>query len=499
MARFHHGCAFSESEVAAEAAAGSTTTGHVLTAADQPAAEQSRFGFLFQELQKNNSALLTEDGITIDNLIALGEAMADTSKDTALNNSTLPAVFTYFGQFIDHDIAWEKGTKDITEVSEIKPWDPEQVKAIVNKRTGSLDLDCVYGDSTFEVPLDADGNLALDFIGSSSSIPPNKGFKNDVPRTKPSNSPLTDRVARIGDPRNDENTIISQLHVAFLHAHNKLMRNHSFANARSELVKLYQTIVVEDYLTRIIRPDVFKQVRDDPKLFHDGSCMPVEFSAAAFRFGHTMIRTSYALNRNFDEEDERLGLAMLFEMPPSTYPNLPGSWIIEWPFFLDGSLNLARQINTRMVEPLSLLKDSPNNPFKKFPRLAVRDLLRGYIFRLPTGQSIAREIVAKGIGVSEAEIITGNQFENLVPPAQWEVLTNSEFHEKTPLWFYILAEAAKQKKEDPNHDYLGPVGSYIVASVFMGLLSKSKDSILHHGNSNVGSRLSDLFRLGGVL
>ena len=486
MPRFHHGCAFNEGEVAAEAVAVGTTAGHVLVATAQPAAEEeSHFGFLFPKLQEKNDALLTPHATTVEKLIELGEAMADTS-DGDSNNSTLPAVFTYFGQFVAHDIVWEKGTKDITAVSEIKPWNRAQVEAIVNKRSGGLDLDCVYGDSTFEIPLATDGKLKVDFAALSAPIPPNKGYDNDVPRTS--------RVAQIGDPRNDENTIISQLHVAFLHAHNKLMQNHSFADARTQLVQLYQRIVVDDYLTKIIRPDVLFKVRAKPELFHDGSFMPVEFSAAAFRFGHTMIRTSYALNRNFDGETERLGLAMLFDMPPPTYHNIPASWIIEWEFFLDGGLNLARQISTRMVEPLSLLMDSPNNPFKNLPRLAVRDLLRGYIFRLPTGQAVAREI-----GVDGKEILTGNTFQDLVPTSQWNVLSNSEFLEKTPLWFYILAEAARQKNEDRENDYLGPVGSYIVASVLLGQLFKSKDSVLKHGESAAKSTLSDLFRLGGLL
>lgn len=493
MPRFHHGVAFNEGEVAAEAVAGSTTTGHVLATAPAPPAaeEQSRFGFLFSELQKKDNALLTPSATTVEKLTELGIAMADTAKDTATNNSTLPAVYTYFGQFVAHDITWEKGTKDITADSKINPWEPEQVKAIVNKRSGCLDLDCVYGDSTFEAPLAADGTLELGFAASTASIPPGKEYENDVPRTGYSKN----FVAIIGDPRNDENTIISQLHVAFLHAHNKLMKNHSFADARSELVRLYQTILVEDYLKRIIRPDVLSPILADPKAFHDGSFMPVEFSAAAFRFGHTMIRTSYALNLNFDGEDERVKLANLFDMPPDPYSNIPANWIIQWEFFIDGGLNFARQINTRMIEPLSLLDpQSPLNPFKDEKRLAVRDLLRGYIFRLPTGQSIAREI-----GVNNAEILTGNKFESLVPPSQWNVLSNSEFLEKTPLWFYILAEATRQKKEDPAHDYLGPVGSYIVASVLMGQLFRSKDSILQLGKSLIGSKLSDLFRVAGLL
>jgi hypothetical protein len=488
MPRFNHGCVFRDISTEAAVATPIAST----SAAAQPAPEQTRFGFLFRELQKDK-ALLTTGDETVTQLIALGEAMYDNGNKPG--DSSLPAVFTYFGQLIAHDITWEKDTPEITSDAGIQPWKPEQVEAFVNKRSGSLDLDCVYGDATFQLPLTADGKLKVDNVAHSSCRPPNKGDRNDVPRTK---FPDTDRAALIGDPRNDANTIISQLHVAFLHAHNNLMDNEpaadpgtKYAGARSKLVRLYQTIVLEDYLKRLIHPDVLSMLRARPDSF-DKAFMPIEFSAAAFRFGHPLIRSSYALNQNFEREGERLSVTEMIGMPPSTYHNLPEGWIIQWERFVDGGENLARPITTRLADPLRALKDTPDNPFKRRPQLAVRDLLRGYIFRLPTGQSIATEL---GL---EQEIVTADDFRRVVPESQWNVLSNSEFLEKTPLWFYVLAEAAREKERNPAHDYLGPVGSHLVGGVLMSLLHKSKNSILQNGNSPLGSTLKDLFRLAGV-
>jgi hypothetical protein len=255
-------------------------------------------------------------------------------------------------------------------------------------------------------------------------------------------------------------------------------------------VQLYQTIVVEDYLKRIIRPDVFAKFRERPDLLYTGRFMPVEFSAAAFRFGHTMIRGSYELNLNLSN----LHLEKLVGMPPLTYDHLPMGWIIEWEKFVDGGSNRARQISTQMVEPLSLLKD-PNNPFNDQKSLAVRDLLRGYIFSLPTGQAVAKLIGA------EQETLTAADFQRLVPETQWNVLSNSEFLEKTPLWFYILAEAVREKEKErhPDNDYLGTVGSHLVAGVLMGLLARSTNSVFQNGPSRLGTTLTDLLRLAGVL
>lgn len=498
MPRFHHGCPYSHPDDGSDTVV-TTPSAHVSAAAAQPAPEkETRFGFLFRGLQDpkldNNPALLTEQQKTVDDLIALGSTMDDTPGNNALD-STIPAIFTYFGQFIAHDITWEKGTPDMGNAAEIKPWNAAQVAAIVNKRSGALDLDCVYGQPPFEAPLE-NGRLQIGRATLTAGLPPGKSVRNDVPRNKHIPAPAAlvpepeeSRAAIIGDPRNDANTIISQLHVAFLHAHNNLMaQNNTFDEARTKLVQLYQTIVVEDYLERIIRPDVLTKFRKEPDLFYKGGYMPVEFSSAAFRFGHTMIRNSYEMNLNFS----KLHLEKLIGMPPMAYDQLPMSWIIQWEHFVDHGSNKARQISTQMVEPLSLLQDLPDNPFKTQKSLAVRDLLRGYIFRLPTGQAVANLIGA------QQEILTSDDFKQL-PESQWTVLSNSEFLEKTPLWFYILAEAVREKKRDPDNDYLGVVGSHLVAGVLMGLVFNSTNSVLKNGNSPLGTKLSDLLRLARVL
>ena len=495
MSRFHHGCAFADTNAKTETFV-TASTAHAAAAA-QPATEEqpaaTHFGYLFPE---DEAALLTPGSETVEKLTALGIAMEDTDKEDT-SNSLLPSIFTYFGQFIAHDISWEKGTKNMLSAADIKPCEREQVEAIEDKRTGNLDLDCVYGDATLAPPLESDGTLTLGLVAHSSCRPPHKDDHNDVPRKKYSSVPEEDRAALIGDPRNDENTIISQLHVAFLRAHNNLMKeseDHSFEAARTKLTQLYQTIVVEDYLTRIIRPDILAGYHARPDLSYNESFMPVEFSAAAFRFGHAMIRNAYALNLNFEKQGQGLQLPLLFTMPPTAYHNLPESWIIEWERFIDGGSNLAHRINTRLVEPLAKLKtNSPNNPFQTQPRLAVRDLLRGYIFRLPSGQYVAR-----AIGV-ENEIVTADEFQALLPASQWNALSDSELLEKTPLWFYILAEAKREKEKNPDNDYLGAVGSHLVGGVLMGLLYRSTNSVLKNGKSPLGSTLKDLLRLAGVL
>src|SRR5262249_50101369 len=114
-------------------------------------------------------------------------------------------------------------------------------------------------------------------------------------------------TAVIGDPRNDSNVFVSQLHVAFLNFHNYVVarekeKAHAGAFERAQrLVRWqYQWIVRHEYLPKIVEPSVIKNVeKEGRRFFHWNGphpFLPVEFSVAAFRFGHSQIRESYQIN-----------------------------------------------------------------------------------------------------------------------------------------------------------------------------------------------------------
>jgi nucleoid-associated protein YgaU len=85
---------------------------------------------------------------------------------------------------------------------------------------------------------------------------------------------------------------------------------------------------------------------------------------------------------------------------------------------------------------------------------------------------------------------------------QVDALMAGGFRDRTPLWFYILAEAKHHGGER-----LGPLGSLLVAEVLIGLVRRSEDSILSVPNwvpslpsSTPGTfELADLFRFAGVM
>lgn len=253
---------------------------------------EGRFGRMFWNLPvfKPSEATLT----------ALADVMEQPSGD--VENDSLPAGFTYLGQFVDHDI-----THDASSSLE-RVRDPD---ALVNFRTPRFDLDSLYGRGPVDSPFlykrgtfELLSGLVMDDNGNSLEN------QDDLPRN-------SEGVALTGDPRNDENTFVSQLHLLFIKFHNKVVQEKQEAGFEGDdllkevqrLVRWhYQWIVVHDYVKRIVPEDVFNSILTTdsktgfPKietLFYnlDGEpYMPVEFSVAAFRFGHSQVRSQYDLN-----------------------------------------------------------------------------------------------------------------------------------------------------------------------------------------------------------
>ncbi|HEX5691440.1 MAG TPA: heme peroxidase family protein, partial [Roseiflexaceae bacterium] len=490
------------------------------------------FDFLFPTLQRNPDNLLPEARETRDNLVRLGQTMRDSNPADPSGNSRIPALFTYFGQFVDHDITLEAVSAALDTLLDpnLVPTSLADIRTnLRNARTATLDLDSVYGAPAPRDPAQPRKLLLGTVTPLGSDVlpftrPAGKDDRNDLPREPRSDDRFHDRAALTGDPRNDENTIISQLHVAFLRAHNTLIdQGHSFRRARRILRQHYQHIVLHDFLKNIADPQIVDDILRTGTQFYDALrdpfFMPLEFSVAGFRFGHSMVRGAYDFNVNFkvsvSGETRPATLGQLFTFSalsgqlgfgPGT-DTLPDNWIIEWENFVDTStgINLARRIDTQLVEPLFQLRDELGQQLPgDGARLAVRNLLRGYLLRMPTGQAVAREMQEQLSGVREIPVLTPAQIEAAAAnPEQAQVLRDGGFLERTPLWFYILAEAAALA--DGNH--LGPVGSTLVAEVLVGLVGRSKDSILQARNwsptlpsAEQGTfTLADLLAFAGVL
>jgi len=238
-------------------------------------------------------------------------------------NSNIPVGYTYFGQFVDHDITFDPAS------SLMRKNDPN---GLINFRTPRLDLDNVYGRGPDDQPYlydpDDKAKLAIGEIAGRPELP-------DLPRFR--------GRALIGDMRNDENSIVSQLQLAFLLAHNTLVgrartahpgaeASEIFEIARKSLRWLYQHIVWNDFVPRVavnaVHEGALKLVNtsDGRKVWECGledvyqwknqPFMPVEFSVAAYRFGHSMVRKSYQTNapeRGFVDSDGNRIFVTIFD------------------------------------------------------------------------------------------------------------------------------------------------------------------------------------------
>ncbi|MFN2578863.1 MAG: heme peroxidase family protein [Pyrinomonadaceae bacterium] len=456
---------------------------------------ETRFAYLFPELQ-TPGALLPEVPEMRARLIRLGDSMIEISAASA--NSSIPSAYTYLGQFVDHDITFEAKSDGMVKLSDpdFRVLTPEEISAnITNGRTPGLDLDNVYykpaprNCSRMVLGFVSDGNLNV------------LRRANDLPRKPRSRRPEDDRAALIGDKRDDENLIIAQLHVAFLRAHNAIaVRGRTFQEARRILRRHYQWIVLKDFLPRICDPWVVSEIvfggnkvfRPDP----DDLFMPFEFSVAAYRFGHSLVRGTYQYNSTFP----RAKLTDLFTLTALSgtlggAPTLPESWIIDWKNFVDGGANRARAIDTSLSRALFDLTEF-SKPMPVEARLPVRNLLRGYMLRVPTGQAVASALGLKVLSAEDIEAVARS-----ASTAQLRAVQDGGFSQRTPLWYYILAEASAG-----STGRLGPVGSTIVAEVLIGLIRGSKDSILREpawkptlGGTPGLFRLRDLLKLGDVL
>lgn len=447
------------------------------------------FWYMFEDLQKDPEARV-ETSDTVNHLRRLGDRMIEEkAAETGVN---VPAIYTFFGQFVDHDITLEMGSSEIN-LADPSPIPLEQIHGrIVNSRSPNLDLDNVYGPDLNgnPVPLEADqARLRLDLV--KGNYPPGVEVPNDLPRQ-------ANGSALIGDPRDDANIVTAQLHVAFMRAHNVLVKGGlTFADASKKLRQHYQWIVLNDLLKRIADPVIVKNVKFRPPKFFKYKpgpfFMPLEFSAAAFRFGHSKIRAAYDMFNDVNEGGE-LGLLFSRARQPLTK-----SWVIDWTHFVSSeqSINLPRPIDTRLTELLLELLPAQILDKDKERNLATRNLLRGYILNLPTGQAVAKAMASDGITpMTDDEMKSVTQFNN-----QYELLRDTGLLRKTPLWFYILAEA----KFYSRGYHLGPVGSTIVAEVLIEVLRNSTDSILSEddwrptlGDTAGKFDLEDLLKLADV-
>jgi hypothetical protein len=452
--------------------------------------DPGKFGRMFPALDP----LFVED----DALAELAAAMKDPDPSSASgDNPAIPAGFTYLGQFVDHDI-----TLDLT------PLDEQEVDPLAtqNFRSPGLDLDSVYGPGPALAPYmfqrDQAGKRVPKFlIGTATESQDQDGnpipaVPNDLPRTAHGR-------AVIGDERNDENLLVAQTHLAFLKFHNAVIdwlaaekpsldAGARYDEARRIVTWHYQWMVLYDFVERLTEPGLVDDIRHQGRRFYRFKTrpyMPVEFAAAAYRLGHSMVRESYSHNRVFRPgglADGTLGFMFFFtgksgaiigdlapganagDFPPlGAQATLPSNWAIDWRRFYDFgaasggdfALNPSRKLDPFLVPALHTLPGEAG----RGALLPFRNLRRGVILELPSGQDVAKAMGQTPL--APGDIDSG---------PDGAAAAAHGLHQRTPLWYYILKEAEVLH----GGTRLGPVGATIIAEVFLGLVHGDHQSFL---------------------
>ena len=420
----------------------------------------------------------------------------------------ITAAYTYLGQFTDHDLTFDPTSRLREALTEKK------LNKLADFRTPRFDLDNLYGRGPDDQPyLYADDGMHM-LLGEPLSGNPFDPDACDLPRGP-------NGRALIGDPRNDENRVVAQLHAIFLRFHNQvadylarpehLGKDVSFEVVRQQVRWHYQWMLVTDFLPTVVNEKTYQRVFADlhhpnpglPGLNKDRlRLMPVEFSVAAFRFGHSVIRPQYRLNTTvsrrpiFLREDEEGahpdGAADLRGFRP-----IPSDWAIDWQFFIHHEDSAepramaplydpigrtpqkAYKMDTSLVNPLG---DLPSQIASHPSMLALRNLERGNIFRLPSGQEMA-DALGEAV-IPDGKLVIGKATEKgeKTPLAQ----IAKGFAGRAPLWAYILSEAQVTSwrnalsggLRDDIPIKLGPVGGRLVAGVFAALLLGDPTSYL---------------------
>ncbi len=404
-------------------------------------------------------------------IVSAFEALVDDMLVTQIDDGKADAGMTFFGQLVDHDVTLDAQSAIGTKI------DPRSIR---NIRTPSLDLDCVYGDGPEASPhlysqhAETEGFMLMGREGSPNDLPRNSHGR-----------------ALIGDPRNDENVIVSQIQGAFITLHNILMSLNKKGkeeaehisgcaqmNVRSDVwtkvipkelmgfeqvrrfIRLhYQWLVLNEFLPAFVDPRIIESVLNKDPFRPDAPIMPAEFTVACYRFGHATVQPEYRLKKGDEPVD-------LFKMSGFS-PRSP-EWDLEMAQFFDVAGTRAQKalpVGTNMAKTLFALPDNISHDelnwdehiisAKQAKKLGLRNILRDRTsLRVASGQQLAR--------------LWG------IPELAAPKILKDRHISKTPLWFYALQEA-----EEIGKGRLTGVGGTVVAGVIIRLLKLDPESVLN--------------------
>ena len=457
---------------------------------DRRRPRRPRFGRLFPNLE----ALRLDDEV----LFAIGSPSDDTQNPAFMedsqfrgtdNNAEQEVGYTYFGQILTHDISLDADSVLGRDN------DPSRIP---NRATPWLDLDTIYRHDGTNAPRDREDRAKL-LLGNDI------GNERDFARE-------ADGRARIADRRNDENNNVAQLSAMLIAFHNQMVDDIRatgyrgsdravFRRAKRLTIQHWQAAVLTQFLPEFVDPEVLDTtIAEGPRFYSMRDArrgiVPVEFSVAANRFGHSNARGRYTLNEEFDRvrmfplDESELERNLLGNRP------IPTERQIEWERFFDfnsfrgdfgddedqfAGLQVGRKVDRFLARPMLRLPIGgpglpdfildTENTVAGMPvvSLANISLFRGQALGLPSGQD-----VAVAMGIEPIDNLSLGLCNPGVECPFGDLPLETELDE-APLLLYVLEEARLQHEGEQ----LGEVGGRIIADVVIGLLLADRQSVLN--------------------
>lgn len=355
----------------------------------------------------------------------------------------------FLGQFIDHDL---------TANDQFQTGGSSNAERPINLRTPFLDLDHIYGHGPNAQPSFYENRLYLRLSEDGKDVVRQSG------------------IAQIVDKRDDITGLTLQVHIAFRKFHNAIvnkllngnspnklkanLRNKIFEMARNEMIGSYQGIVYNEFSKALLGRDLNLNY---PKITN----IPVEFSAAVFRIGHTLVPNEIKVNESGD---------ML--SPTSTDLRGENRIVVPWNLLVGKNAGKAGRFDAKIAPVMQ----------KLFIPLAPQDpegtlMVGGDNQNLGAGKLID--------GVLHLDLIETNILrarEQKLPSGE-EILakiSNFEYeediHGATDLFLFVLKEAEK------NNFKFGPVGAFVYEKTITGVLKDDRFSILKRNYSRRDKR-----------
>jgi Animal haem peroxidase len=451
----------------------------------------------------------------------------------------LPAAYTYFGQFVNHDISAPKGglllspqdrppgiigAADLLGIGKLgRAKDVDTIlQHFVNQHAQPLSLASLYSDGPNSDDQEVralytpDGSFRLvkayrlppDILAERTKLGALTKYPADaldIPRAP--DIPRDVQLPLIADRRNDGNLILSQLHLAFLIFHNKAVEvlkakgtkaEHVFEKARELVTLHYHWLILNDFLPALLSKTVLVGPLSEwnPRKMPLRT-VPMEFTTAAFRFGHSMVGRSYDFNANFGRGGVIAHEATLSDLlnftskggmgdPQGRIPQLPDHWVIDWdrltrtqpPGDTGGATGQAERIDLDFAPEMFNLSAGPQTD--EHNSIFLRNLLRGFHRRIPFGQQLAK---ACGVPVLSPKDLSAAMPSKAAPSGDHpaDVASALGILDQTPAWVYFLCEAKLQRDGEEGGTRIGTTASHIIADTIVSLMRGQSSAVLSNG------------------